>query len=79
MRIDDDGSGFDAGAPDFPGLGLKLMEYRARLVGGVFRLEMLPNSGTRIAVTMPARAAGAGCVADGRRSPVRTIHAGRSP
>jgi len=79
MRIEDDGSGFDARSQDFPGLGLKLMEYRARLVGGIFRLETLPRSGTSITVRMPARKTGLAAAVDGQRSAVRGITAGGSP
>jgi PAS domain S-box-containing protein len=57
LRVADDGNGFDPRSTDFPGLGLKLMEYRARLVGGTFRVDPLPNSGSSVVVTIPPRSA----------------------
>ena len=60
LRVADDGIGFDHRSADFSGLGLKLMEYRARLLGGTFRIERLSNAGTHIIITLPARAGGDG-------------------
>lgn len=53
LRVADDGNGFDPRLCEFSGLGLKLMEYRARLLGGTFRIEPLPNSGSCVVVTIP--------------------------
>jgi PAS domain S-box-containing protein len=78
MSIDDDGSGFDTVAPDFRGLGLKLMEYRARLVGGTFRVENRPPSGTRVVVTVPVPSPPPVVDRDLRQAPGRDLAAGGS-
>jgi two-component system sensor kinase FixL len=57
LQVADDGDGCDPRSPEFPGLGLKLMEYRARLLGGAFRVEQIAGSGTRVIVTVPERSA----------------------
>ena len=52
--IADDGIGFNPGqlghGENTPGLGLLAMRERAEAVGGTFRLESAPGSGTRITV-----------------------------
>ena len=35
-----------------PGMGLKIMEYRARMLGGTINFEE-PNPGTRIVLSAP--------------------------
>lgn len=56
LAIVDDGSGLPAGGPDRWGIGLKLMAYRARLMGGTLRIEPGPQRGTRVLVEVPAGA-----------------------
>lgn len=56
LSISDDGAGFDTSA-GFPGhLGLHTMRERAEKVGGTFIIESVPNTGTRIRVTIPLSA-----------------------
>jgi two-component system CheB/CheR fusion protein len=44
VRVQDDGVGF----PDVTtnGMGLHIMEYRARMIGGSFKIERGPDGGT---------------------------------
>lgn len=53
LSIKDDGIGLSAGlAHGAPGLGLKIMEYRARMLGGTINFEE-PGPGTRIVLSAP--------------------------
>ena len=53
LSISDDGIGLSAGlAQGKPGLGLKIMEYRARMLGGKVAFEE-PDRGTKIVLTAP--------------------------
>jgi PAS domain S-box-containing protein len=57
LSVDDDGSGMVAqpGAPD-GGLGLQLMRYRARLMGGTLTIGDNPAGGTRVVCRVPTLA-----------------------
>ena len=69
LTITDAGSGLPAQALEAPGMGLKIMRYRAQMVGGEVRFEAAQPQGTRIvcecplelalqpATTQPAKAA----------------------
>ncbi len=53
LSITDDGIGLSAGlAQGRPGMGLKIMEYRARMLGGTITFEE-PGRGTRIVLSAP--------------------------
>jgi two-component system sensor histidine kinase UhpB len=53
LSITDNGIGLTAGlSKGKPGMGLKIMEYRARTIGGTVSFENLPQ-GTRIALSCP--------------------------
>jgi two-component system sensor histidine kinase UhpB len=53
LSIADDGIGLSAGlAQGRPGMGLKIMEYRARMLGGTLSFEE-PGPGTRIVLAAP--------------------------
>jgi two-component system, NarL family, sensor histidine kinase LiaS len=52
LTVQDDGRGFDPGAPQ-AGVGLASMRERAGDSGGSFALESAPGQGTRIEVTLP--------------------------
>jgi len=53
LSIADDGIGLSAGlAQGRPGMGLKIMEYRARMLGGTINFEE-PGVGTRIVLSAP--------------------------
>lgn len=64
LVVADDGSGFAERAPGYAGLGLRLMEYRTRIVGGTLRVDNAKGSGTRVEVTMPLDAAVQGLAAE---------------
>jgi signal transduction histidine kinase len=53
--VEDDGSGFDAGAARGDGLGLVGMRERVGLVGGRLRLESAPGTGTTVRAEVPLR------------------------
>jgi PAS domain S-box-containing protein len=53
LSITDDGTGIPGDAPAADGIGLKIMAYRARLLGASFRIEPGPRAGTRVTVVMP--------------------------
>ncbi len=59
LKIADDGKGFDPQAPSAAGLGLKIMGYRAQMIGA--RLSVTPRrgGGTVIALTCPSQTHGA--------------------
>ncbi len=49
LVITDDGTGFDTSAHgQAPGGGLRLMNYRATIIGGVLSIDSRPGNGTRI-------------------------------
>ena len=51
LMIEDNGCGFDpASARSRGGAGLKLMGYRANIIGGTFSAESQPGRGTRVSV-----------------------------
>jgi signal transduction histidine kinase len=53
LAIADDGIGLTAGlSHGTPGMGLKIMEYRARMLGGTINFEE-PGPGTRIVLSAP--------------------------
>ncbi|HVS53482.1 MAG TPA: response regulator [Opitutaceae bacterium] len=48
LSIEDDGCGFDPDAEHGPSTGLRLMPYRAAMLGGTLSITSQPNSGTRV-------------------------------
>jgi two-component system, NarL family, sensor histidine kinase DevS len=61
VEVQDDGRGFDAGAP-FSGFGLAGMRTRVALAGGTFTLQS-GQRGTLVKARLPARQAGAAVIA----------------
>lgn len=55
MKVIDNGTGLPAGGTGSAGLGVSLMAYRARLVGGSFRLEPGEHGGAQVVVDVPLR------------------------
>jgi len=53
LRIADDGVGLKPAAPPF-GLGLRIMAFRAEMIGGTLDIAPGPASGTEITCTVPA-------------------------
>ncbi|MEO8438645.1 MAG: sensor histidine kinase [Spartobacteria bacterium] len=56
LEVEDDGEGFEESAAPNDGIGLRVMRYRARLIGGLLEIGSAPAGGTRITclVQMPA-------------------------
>ncbi len=64
----DDGKGFDSSnATD--GIGLQIMRYRARLLGGLLHIEPLERRGTRVRCVLPVVAASSDRLLDGPKPP----------
>jgi PAS domain S-box-containing protein len=53
LAIVDDGVGMPAGAIDATGMGLKIMRYRARILGGTVSFERAEPAGTRVVCECP--------------------------
>ncbi|MEQ1858515.1 MAG: sensor histidine kinase [Chthoniobacteraceae bacterium] len=53
MIIADDGCGFIADQPHSKGIGLRTMEYRARLIGANLDVESQPDGGTLVRCSLP--------------------------
>ena len=53
LSIEDDGKGFDVSHTDSPGLGLGLMRYRARAIGGALDITSSPGTGTEVLIKFP--------------------------
>ena len=53
LFVADNGSGFRHGRAADLGMGLRMMGYRARTLGGSLRIEARPAGGTRVLVTVP--------------------------
>jgi signal transduction histidine kinase len=64
FRINDDGTGFDAGATSY-GTGLQGIADRLAALGGSLAVASTPGGGTAITGSLPAEAAGAKVSADG--------------
>ena len=57
LRVEDDGSGFSPEAvAKTDGIGLHIMEYRARSIGGTLRVGSRPGGGTRVCCLVPSPA-----------------------
>ena len=52
-RIADDGSGFNPGAIQSKGLGLRIMRYRAQMMAGSLRIESARARGTTVSCWFP--------------------------
>ncbi len=53
LSISDDGSGLSESARDVRGMGLRIMAYRASMMGAVFGVEPQTPRGTRVICTLP--------------------------
>jgi PAS domain S-box-containing protein len=54
LTIQDDGYGIGSIVPGNKGMGLHLMNYRARMVGGSLEVRRVPTGGTIVTVLFPA-------------------------
>ena len=53
LAITDDGIGLPEHAMDATGMGLKIMRYRARMLGGEVHFERVEPTGTRVVCECP--------------------------
>jgi PAS domain S-box-containing protein len=53
LTIQDDGDGIGKTAPGNKGMGLHLMSYRARMVGGSLEVQRVPTGGTLVTCLFP--------------------------
>jgi two-component system CheB/CheR fusion protein len=53
LRVQDDGVGFDAESVDGPGMGVHIMNYRARIIGGTLEISSDLGEGTVVTCTLP--------------------------
>jgi two-component system, LuxR family, sensor kinase FixL len=53
LRIQDDGIGFQVQSGSGNGIGLRVMEYRARSIGAKLAISSQPNQGTEICCELP--------------------------
>jgi len=58
MTVIDDGQGLSEGVAGYPGMGLQIMHYRARSIGGVLEVGPAPGGGVRVVCSVPAAAVG---------------------
>ncbi|HSY74512.1 MAG TPA: sensor histidine kinase [Dongiaceae bacterium] len=54
LTVTDDGAGLPQIAQNNQGMGLRIMAYRASMIGGAFNIERLSMRGTRATCTLPA-------------------------
>ena len=55
LQVEDDGAGFKPGSRN-DGLGLKIMQYRARRIGGTFNIQGGPDRGTTVTLAFQHKA-----------------------
>jgi len=68
LRIKDDGRGFRVDAARPSGMGLRIMQYRAHVIGGVLKIESRPDRGTEIQCLVPTiRGGGPAPLGEGSR------------
>jgi PAS domain S-box-containing protein len=53
LTIHDDGTGFDVTSDAHSGLGLRIMQYRAKMIGGSLEVESHPGVGTIVSCLFP--------------------------
>ena len=56
LKINDNGTGFDTKAGRRTGMGLRVMQYRARSIGGDLTINSTPKLGTQICCLLPRAA-----------------------
>ncbi|WP_395730599.1 response regulator [Prosthecobacter sp.] len=59
LTIKDDGIGIGAPDPQQQGMGLRIMHYRAGMIGGRLAIEKQPGSGTQVTCSLPRESASA--------------------
>jgi PAS domain S-box-containing protein len=70
LSVQDNGSGFDAARKDRSGMGIRIMRYRAKVVGATLDLESRINQGTLITcIFNPSQRESSRKTTDGRSNP----------
>jgi len=59
LTVEDDGVGIDHANPSPPGLGVRTMRHRARMIGATLAIEPADGGGTIVTCKLPARPAAA--------------------
>ncbi|MEF8817901.1 MAG: PAS domain S-box protein [Salinibacter sp.] len=60
LQVRDDGTGFDTDAADGSGMGVNIMNHRARIIGGTLEVSSQLGDGTVVTCTVPQTADEAG-------------------
>ena len=55
LMVEDDGAGFETGSRRHAGLGLSIMDYRAKMIGGSLEMQSVPGVGTVLTCMFPLR------------------------
>lgn len=55
LRVEDDGIGLSETGAEGPGLGIRIMEHRAGMIGGSFAIEPAPTGGTIVTCSFPQK------------------------
>ena len=55
LIVEDDGAGIPNGWENSPGMGLKTMRQRSRMIGGTLQVERAENQGTIVTCSFPRR------------------------
>jgi signal transduction histidine kinase len=53
LRVEDNGSGFNEPGDLHKGMGLRIMEYRSRMIGGTLRIQRGAAGGTVVSCIVP--------------------------
>ena len=53
LRVQDDGVGFEDDSVEGPGMGVHIMNYRARIIGGTLEITSSVGDGTVVTCTLP--------------------------
>jgi signal transduction histidine kinase len=56
LTVNDDGIGLQEGSRNGKGMGLRIMAYRASIIGGTVEVKRRPEGGTSVVCTLPADA-----------------------
>ncbi len=51
LRVEDDGTGFSPAAARAPGMGIRIMRYRAKVIGATLDVKSQPGRGTQVSCT----------------------------
>ena len=55
LAVTDDGAGLPADARTKKGMGLRIMDYRAGMIGATFDIQNLPSGGARVVCVLSPR------------------------